>query len=58
MGMPIESESDYLDESDDEEACATDYGVEWNCPFNVLEAFHCVTSMPPDIMHDLLGKIS
>ena len=56
--MPIESESDYLDESDDEEASATDYGVKWNCPFNVLKAFHCVTSMPPDIMHDLLGKIS
>lgn len=58
VGMPIESESDYLDESDDEEASATDYGVKWNCPFNVLKAFHCVTSMPPDIMHDLLGKIS
>ena len=36
VGMPIESESDYLDESDDEEASATDYGVKWNCPFNVL----------------------
>ena len=32
------------------------FGITRRCPFNALESFHAVTSLPPDCMHDLLGR--
>ena len=33
-------------------------GLKSRCPFNSLESFHCVTAMPPDILHDVFeGRI-
>ena len=34
-----------------------DYGVKYRCVFNKLESFHCITSMPPDSMHDLMEGV-
>ena len=33
------------------------YGVKSKCVFNKLEAFHCITSMPPDSLHDLMEGV-
>ena len=33
------------------------FGLRGKCPLNVLQSFHCVHGMPPDILHDILeGK--
>ena len=53
------------EESDDDEDIADSdddletYGVKHSCPLNSLQAFHCTTSFPPDVLHDLFeGVIS
>ena len=33
------------------------FGLKEECPFNVLQSFHCVRSMPPDLMHDLMEGV-
>ena len=47
------SDSDNESEEDIEEVNNNRFGQKGRCPFNQLEAFHCVYSMPPDILHDL-----
>ena len=52
--------SDTDDDDDDDIADNTalmlneKFGLNNKCVFNQLEAFHCVTSLPPDSMHDLM----
>ena len=29
-------------------------GIKSVCPLNVLSSFHCVSSFPPDILHDMM----
>ena len=50
-----EEEDEDEDESEREEA--RDWGVKRKCVFNSLQSFHCVTSMPPDSLHDLLEGV-
>ena len=42
----------------DEDDPRVNYGLRRKCVFNPLQAFHCVTSMPPDSMHDLMEGIA
>ena len=41
----------------DSEANLVNFGVKSKCVFNKLESFHCITSMPPDSMHDLMEGV-
>ena len=41
----------------DIEECNETWGVKTVCPFNVLQAFHCVNGLPPDILHDLMEGV-
>ena len=59
-----ESESDeaieYDDDSDTDHASDSERdncGVKSKCVFNKLKAFHCVTSMPVDCLHDLFEGV-
>ena len=49
-----EIESDNCSDSDSEH---DDFGVKNECVFNKLMSFHCVTSMPPDCLHDLFEGV-
>ena len=51
-----EEESDQ-DEENEEEDTTDNYGLKTECVFNKLAAFHCVTSMPPDCLHDLFEGV-
>ena len=52
-------ESDNVETDDDDIENTSNFGVKRKCVFNTLKPFHCVTSMPPDSMHDLMeGKYS
>ena len=41
----------------DIEECNETWGVKTVCPFNVLQAFHCVNGLPSDILHDLMEGV-
>ena len=43
-----------VEEVDEERGSEERFGVNKKCVFNELQPFHCVTSMPPDSMHDLM----
>jgi hypothetical protein len=54
----LDEESDEESEGEDSEVEETDnYGVKRECVFNKLRTFHCVTSMPPDCLHDLFEGV-
>ena len=53
----LSSDSSSSNESDSEESSGVNYGLRSRCVFNELEAFHCVTSMPPDCLHDLFEGV-
>ena len=56
---PSESDESVEVETDDEDDDKSNFGVKRKCVFNTLKPFHCVTSMPPDSMHDLMeGKFN
>ena len=61
LGTDEDEEDVDLDlSSDDQEGNDLEqerWGVKSKCPFNVLEPFHCVTSLPPDLMHDLFEGV-
>ena len=49
------SSSEDDDESGSEEAderTSTSRGINLQCPFNILDSFHCVSGFPLDLMHD------
>lgn len=46
-----------LEESDYEESLCLAFGIKRPCPFNMLSEFHCMTALPPDIMHDLFEGV-
>ena len=53
-----EAEVTGADEDGDEEEVEL-FGITHRCPLNALQAFHCCTGFPPDLLHDLLeGVIS
>ena len=45
------------DEVDDDRDGNINHGLKSKCVFNQLKAFHCVTSMPPDCLHDLFEGV-
>ena len=49
------SDSDASDDDDEVNELGNKYGIKRACPLNDLQSFHCVTSLPPDLLHDLLG---
>ena len=44
-------------EETEEDLLAKNFGLKHKCVFNQLKAFHCVTSMPPDSLHDLMEGV-
>ena len=52
-----DSEGDSVDEEDTAENSNDDFGLKSQCVFNDLKSFHCVTSMPPDCLHDLFEGV-
>ena len=38
--------------SDDDTEQIGIWGVKYLCPRNVLQSFHCVIGLPPDVLHD------
>ena len=50
-----ESENESFSSSDDDEETVANpsHGLKSICVFNQLQAFHSVSSMPPDCLHDL-----
>ena len=53
-----DSDGDDVSDLDEEEELPS-RGLNMECSFNVLDSFHCVTSFPLDLMHDLFeGKTS
>ena len=50
------SDDDALELSDEE--APEMFGIKHRCPLNSLQAFHCTSGFPPDILHDILGKPS
>lgn len=55
---PLWTASEYDDAVEDMEHDARgQYGLNGECLFNSLEAFHCVGQMPLDVMHDWLEKV-
>ena len=45
------------DNDDDDDVVSNKWGLKRQCPLNILKAFHCVKSLPPDFMHDILEGI-
>ena len=45
------------DEVDDDRDGNINQRLKSKCVFNQLEAFHCVTSMPPDCLHNLFEGV-
>ena len=54
-GSDEESDEESVGEDSDEET--DNYGMKSECVFNILRSFHCVTSMPPDCLHDLFEGV-
>ena len=55
---PIEDDDSSGSEDEDNAAAnKPKYGVKKKCVFNELKEFHCVTSMPPDSLHDLMEGV-
>ena len=52
-----ENESNDEDGNDDEMQRGVNFGIKRKCVFNKLESFHCVGSMPPDSLHDLMEGV-
>ena len=52
-------ESDAGEENDEDNCDDTIklFGVKHICPLNSLQAFHCTTGFPPDILHDLFEGV-
>ena len=48
-----EDESDIQSEEEDTEI----FGVKHKCPLNDLQAFHCTSGFPPDILHDIFEGV-
>ena len=48
--------TDSGEENSDEEIIES-RGVKSVCPLNVLSSFHCITSFPPDILHDVMEGV-
>ena len=56
----VEEEQDEMEAenvAEDEEPTKTDFGLSRKCVLNELQAFHAVTSMPPDSLHDLMEGV-
>ena len=51
-----DSESE-ADNDEDDEVVLNKWGLKRQCHLNVLKSFHCVKSLPPDFMHDILEGI-
>ena len=54
---PQETVNESEDTDDEPEHAVQNFGVKSKCVFNILNAFHCVTSMPPDSLHDLMEGV-
>ena len=54
IGETFEQDSE---EEEFSEETNENYGIKGMCDFNNLRSFHCVTSMPPDCLHDLLEGV-
>ena len=52
-----DDESLLSDESDMDESIESTYGLRKRCVFNSLNSFHCISSMPPDCLHDLFEGV-
>ena len=50
-----EEESD--EDSDEDTEHIENWGVKSLCPLNVLQSFHCVSGLPPDVLHDHLEGV-
>ena len=53
-GDPSDSENSSGNNSESDDVSAANFGLKRKCVFNQLKSFHCVISMPPDSMHDLM----
>ena len=56
--LQLESQQDHSSSEDDEgddgpEFASGSKGIRYRCPLNSLQSFHCVESLPLDLMHDL-----
>ena len=51
------TDSEDGEEVEDEAANHSNCGVKRKCVFNRLSSFHCVSSMPPDSLHDLMEGV-
>ena len=49
-------ETDVENDSEDETNVEL-YGVKHRCPLNSLQAFHCTSGFPPDILHDIFEGV-
>lgn len=54
---PLSDSDDDTGGNSEAEEPRVNFGLKTKCIFNQCEAFHCVTSMPPDSMHDLMEGI-
>ena len=52
-----ESGSEHDDDDENEQNQINTRGIKSECPLNSLSSFHCITSFPPDIMHDLFEGV-
>ena len=53
-GDPSDSDNSSGNNSESDDVSAANFGLKRKCVFNQLKSFHCVTSMPPESMHDLM----
>ena len=51
------SDSDDIENDDNNAQPMNKWGLRHACPFNELSSFHCVTSLPFDLMHDLMEGV-
>ena len=54
---PLSDDSQEEMSDSSEEEAKKKFGVKTKCVFNVLQTFHCVESMPPDSLHDLMEGV-
>ena len=52
-----EGVDEYVEEDDDTDEEIDDRGVKSRCPMNILRSFHCISSFPMDLMHDLMEGV-
>ena len=52
-----EDDSDEESVGEDSDEQTDNYGMKSECVFNILRLFHCVTSMPPDCLHNLFEGV-